>query len=370
MKITLTKSNFLNGIFLAQKISEGNASIQPILSNIQLSAQSDGKILCQATDMSTSVMTEFQAEVFQDGKATVNGKLLYQLVSNLSGQEIQVEKKENSVYLISNKSKFELNALRDEDFPNFSFFNDSNYINFEAEIMKELLEHTVFASGMDETKPHLGGIYLVTDKGIAKAVATDGHKLALAEYPYEGKFNINNGIIIPKKGVNDLLKMLNDGSANIGLYFDKENKILGAKNNQTKMNIKLIDSKFPPYEQVIPQYQDNRMVIPKEEFLGALKRIGLLFEGSDAGVILKIKKDSIQMAGIDTLKGKGLEEIEVDYTGESMQIAFNIKFFETIVNKIQGKEFSMFIHNAKSPALIKPIETSNFMAVLMPVRLE
>ncbi|MBU1070660.1 DNA polymerase III subunit beta [Myxococcota bacterium] len=370
MKITLNKSTFLNGLFLAQKISEGNASIQPILSNIQITANPDGKIFCRATDMSTSVTSEFQAEVFAQGTATVNGKLLYQLVSNLAGKEVTLEKKENAIFLTSHKSRFELNGLRDEDFPNFNFYEDSAYVSFESQILRELLDHTLFAVATDETKPHLGGIYLVTEKNIAKSVATDGHKLALAEYPFEGKFNIPNGIIIPRKGVNDIMKMLSDDSANVGLFYDKELKILGLKTDSTKMNIKLIDSKFPPYEQVIPQYQDNKLVIPKEEFLGALKRINLLFEGSDAGVILKIQKDGIVLTGIDTLKGKGTEEIEVDYTGEKMQIAFNIKFFDTIVNKIQGKEFSIFLHNPKSPALIKPIETSNFIAVLMPIRLD
>jgi DNA polymerase III subunit beta len=370
MKITLNKTSFLNGLFLAQKISEGNASIQPILSNIQITANPDGKIMCRATDMSTSVTSEFQAEVFMQGTATINGKLLYQLVSNLSGKEVTLEKKESGITLTSNKSRFELSSLRDEDFPNFSFYEDASYVGFESEIMKELLEHTIFAVATDETKPHLGGIYLVTEKNIAKTVATDGHKLALAEYPYEGKFSVPGGIIIPRKGVNDILKMLSEDSASVGLHYDKELKILGLKTDTTKMNIKLIDSKFPPYEQVIPQYQENRLVMPKEEFLGALKRINLLFEGSDAGVILKITKDTVIMNGIDTLKGKGTEEIEIDYTGEAMQIAFNIKFFETIVNKIQGKEFCVFLNNSKSPALIKPVETSNFIAVLMPIRLD
>jgi len=370
MKITLNKSTFLNGLFLPQKISEGNASIQPILSNVQLTAQADGKTLCRATDMSTSVTSEFQAEVFSPGTATVNGKLLYQLISNLTHKEVTLEKKENAIWITSQKSRFELNALRDEDFPNFNFYEDSAYVGFEVQILRELLEHTLFAVASDETKPHLGGIYLVTDKNIAKAVATDGHKLALAEYPYEGKFSVPNGIIIPRKGVNDIMKMISDDSASVGMHYDKELKILGLRTDSARMNIKLIDSKFPPYEQVIPQYQDNRLVMPKEEFLGALKRISLLFEGSDAGVILKIQKDSVILTGIDTLKGKGTEEIEVDYTGETMQIAFNIKFFDTIVNKIQGKEFSMFLNNPKSPALIKPIETSNFIAVLMPIRLD
>ena len=320
--------------------------------------------------MSTSVTSEFQAEVFQPGTATINGKLLYQLVSNVAGKEVTLEKKENAITLTSHKSRFELNSLRDEDFPNFSFYEDSAYVGFESVILKELLEHTIFAVATDETKPHLGGIYLVTEKNIAKSVATDGHKLALAEYPYEGKFGVPSGIIIPRKGVNDILKMISEEGASVGLYYDKELKILGLKTETTKMNIKLIDSKFPPYEQVIPQYQENRLVMPKEDFLGALKRISLLFEGSDAGVILKIEKDVVVMNGIDTLKGKGTEEIEIDYSGEKMQIAFNIKFFETIVNKIQGKEFCVFLHNSKSPALIKPVETSNFISVLMPIRLD
>ncbi len=370
MKITVNKSTFLNGIFLPQKIAEGNASLQPILSNIQIEAHQDGRILCRATDMSTSVMTTFQGEVFAEGTSTVNGKLLYQLCSNLSGNELTLEKKENNIFLTSMKSRFDLNALRDDDYPNFQFYNEDVYVGFETEILKDLLEHTLFSAGTDETKPHLAGIYLLTERNIAKAVSTDGHKLAMAEYPYEGKFQLNGGIIIPRKGVNDILKMIGNDSQMIGLYYDKELKILGCRTENSRMNIKLVDSKFPPYEQVIPQYKEQKMVVPREEFLSAMKRISLLFEGADSGIILNIKKDSMIITGIDTLKGKGVEEIELDYTGEPMQIAFNLKFMEIIVGKIPGKEFTMFLHNAKSPALIKPVDTSNFLAVLMPIRID
>jgi len=370
MKISVNKSTFLNGIFMPQKISEGNASIQPILSNIQISAQSDGKIICKATDMSTSVVSEFAGEVFQPGTMTVNGKLLYQLASNLSGNEIEIQKNDTIVTIYSQKSHFEITSLRDDDYPVFSFYDDNLYTSFEAFILRELLDLTLFSAGTDESKPHLCGVYFITDKNIAKTVATDGHKLALAEYPYEGKFQVPAGIIIPRKGVTDIIKLLSDDNANIGLYYDKDNKILGIKSDSTKMNIKLVDSKFPPYEQVIPQYKENRLVVPKDEFLQALKRISLLFDTSDSGVIMNVEKDKVIMSGIDTIKGKGREEIEVDYTGEPMQLAFNIKFFEVIINKIKGKEYSMFLHSPKSPVLFKPVDTTNFLAVLMPIRID
>ena len=370
MKISVNKSTFLNGIFMPQKISEGNASIQPILSNIQIQAQSDGKIICKTTDMSTSIVSEFNAEVFQPRTMTVNGKLLYQLASNLSGNEIEIQKNDTIVTIFSQKSHFEITSLRDDDYPTFSFYEDSLYTSFEAFILKEILDLTLFSAGTDESKPHLCGVYFITDKNIAKTVATDGHKLALAEYPYEGKFQVPSGIIIPRKGVTDIIKLLSDEHSNIGLYYDKDNKIIGIKCENTKMNIKLVDSKFPPYEQVIPQYKDNKVVIPKDDFLQALKRISLLFDTSDSGVIINVEKDRIIMSGIDTIKGKGREEIEVDYVGEPIQLAFNIKFFEVIINKIKGKEFSMFMHTPKSPVLFKPVDTTNFLAVLMPIRID
>jgi DNA polymerase III sliding clamp (beta) subunit (PCNA family) len=106
---------------MPQKISEGNASIQPILSNIQIQAQSDGKIICKATDMSTSVVSEFNAEVFQPGTMTVNGKLLYQLASNLSGNEIEIQKNDTIVTNISQKSHLKLHLCGMYDYPTFFF---------------------------------------------------------------------------------------------------------------------------------------------------------------------------------------------------------------------------------------------------------
>jgi DNA polymerase-3 subunit beta len=155
-------------------------------------------------------------------------------------------------------------------------------------------------------------MYFITDKNIAKSRGNRRAQNWLwPTYPYEGKFQVPSASLFHEKGLTDIIKLLSDEHSNIGLYYDKDNKIIGIKCENTKMNIKLVDSKFPPYEQVIPQYKDNKVVIPKEEFLQALKRISLLFDTSDSGVILNVEKDRITMSGIDTIKGKGREEIEV-----------------------------------------------------------
>ena len=370
MKFQVEKNALYSGLTIPQKVTDGNPSLNPILENVFISADEQGVVSVSATDGFTSVISRFNAEVEVPGTTTVNGKTLFRLVSTLSGSEVSLEKKDNQLFIKNRRSEFELNAARDEDFPDIVFPSDDVFKSFEPVVMSELIEKTIYSVSVDDTKPHLMGIFFFCDNKIARSVSTDGHRLSLSEFAYEGEFSIPSGIIIPKKGASEIKQLADSGLSSMGLAYLTDRKLFAAKMGGTVLTVKTVDSKYPPYEAVIPKYDSNRIVIPLEPFTTALKRINVLSEQkSESGVIFSLSPDKLEMYGTDTLKGKSREELEVGYEGERVQVAFNMKFLDQILTKIDGSEFFMFLGGSKDAALIKPVDNTSFLAVLMPLRI-
>lgn len=370
MKFQVEKDAIYSGLSIPQKVTEGTSNLNPILENVLITADAQGTVSISATDSFTSVISRFNAEVEIPGSATVNGKTFYRLISTLSGNEVSIEKKENQLYIKCRRSEFELNAFRDEDFPEITFPSDETFKSFEPVVMSELIDNTLFSVSVDDTKPHLMGVFFMCDNKIARCVSTDGHRLSKSEFAYEGEFSLPQGVIIPKKGASEIKQLADTGTSSMGLAFIQERKIFAAKVGGTTLTVKIVDSKYPPYEAVIPKYETNKLVIPLDPFVHALKRINVLSEGkAESGVIFSLSPDRLEMFGTDTLKGKSREEMDVSYEGDKIQIAFNMKFFEQILTKIDSSEFIMFLGGSKAAALIKPVDNTSFVAVLMPLRI-
>ncbi|MDA3864290.1 MAG: DNA polymerase III subunit beta [Deltaproteobacteria bacterium] len=369
MKFKADKSSIILGLFHPQKVSSNNSSINPILSNIRIKAEENNTINFQATDTSTSVLSRIKGEVYEPASIIVSGKILYSLISSFPDQDITFELKDTQLILQCEKSKFEINTMNDEDFPEIYIPENKLFSDFEPEIISQCIDKTIFSVSKDEAKMHLTGIFYMCKKNIATAVSTDGHRLSFAEFGYEGDFEIENGIIIPENGAQEVKRLADEFTGEFKVAFIPEKKLFAVKTGVTTVTIKIIDSKFPPYEQVIPKYESNNMVIPKNIFHDSLKRVSLLAESSESGVIFNIKGDTLILEGTDTNKGTSHEEMEVSYNGDPIQIAFNINFLQQIISKINGSEFTMAFGGDKAAALIKPIDNTSFMAVIMPLNI-
>ncbi len=280
-----------------------------------------------------------------------------------------IEKSENQVVITSLKARFELNAMRDEDFPSIYSPDEELLKTFEPVVLSELIDKTLFSVSTDDAKQHLTGVFFFCKESTATAVSTDGHRLSLAEYGYEGEFRLPSGIIIPQKGAKEIKRLADDHPDRFKLAYLPDKKLLAVLAGSTVFTVRIIDSKFPPYEKVIPEYSENIMVAPNTLVADSLKRIRLISDGADSGVILSLSHDTLVRTGTDVSKGTAHEEIEVDYEGEDITIAFNINFFEQILSRIEGPEFKMAFGGKKAAALLTPVDSNAFVAVLMPLKL-
>lgn len=371
MKLTLERTHLLDALSHVQNVVERRNTV-PILSNVLLSAEGD-RLTITATDLDVEAFDVAMARIDQPGSVTAPAQTLFDVVRKLpSGADIELELQSDNERLVlrSGRSRFALPTLPASDFMTLSA--DAGGVEFElaAADLKRLIEKTKFAMSTEETRYYLNGIYLhiVENEGavLLRAVATDGHRLALAEMHAPAGTEALPGMIIPRKTVNELRRLVDsyDGAVHIRASDSKITCQLG----NTRLTSKLIEGNFPEYSRVIPLANERKLVIDTKAFESAVDRVSTVSTERSRSVKLSLDlgKLSVSVNHADT--GHGNEEIEADYTSEAMEVGFNAKYLLELASQIEAKEAHFLLSDPASPALVLDPEDAATRYVLMPLR--
>jgi DNA polymerase-3 subunit beta len=237
-----------------------------------------------------------------------------------------------------------------------------------------MIDKTKFAISNEETRYYLNGVFLhQTQKNsidILRAVATDGHRLAQYDIPLPQGAKDMNGIIIPKKMIQELRRVLDDATGDINIQLN-ENKIKFSFNNMQIIS-KVIDGTFPDYTKVIPQSNDKSITTNNEELKKAIDRVSAVAineETKSKAIKLIIESNKISLSVDSTSRGSAIEEIDLDYNNEKVEIGFNSRYLIDICNEIDGDKINLKFLNSTSPAIILDNTDENLFFVLMPMRI-
>ncbi len=384
MNFDIDKRELLKGLSLMQGVV-GRKTTLPILSHILMQWEKDSLYLT-GTDLETGIREELKATTPQGGKASVSAKKLYEIVRELPEETIHIQKKENHwITLQCGKSIFNLAGLDPDEFPSLPTYQDEYFSKISTQLMREMIEKTVFAASNEESRYHLNGILFIEkkqgpapsgeeqgDKGILRMVATDGHRLSLIDRESQAIRGIEKGIIIPKKGVLEIKKIMGDrdGEEEMEIYFDQTHGFF--KMGKSLMVIRLIDGEFPEYEQVIPKGNDKKLVIEKEKIYGSLRRVSTMASERVEGVKFSLKKNSIELSSYHQDFGDAKEEVEVIFEGDAFEIGFNARYLMEALNVIDTEKVVIELKDEGSPGIIKPlssVEPSNQFCIIMPMRI-
>jgi len=375
MNFEIDKREFLKGLSLMQSVA-GRRTTLPILSHILIEGEKDSLYLT-GTDLETGIREELMATIHQGGKASVSAKKLYEIVRELSEESIHINKRENHwINLHCGKSMFNLAGLDAEEFPSLPSFEDAAFSRVSTQLLKEMIEKTVFAASNEESRYHLNGVLLLQNKEgertITRMVATDGHRLSLIDRESRTIQGIEKGIIIPKKGVLEIKKIIadRDGEEEMEVYFNQTHGFF--KIGKSVMVIRLIDGEFPEYEQVIPKGNDKRVVLQKQKMYGSLRRVSTMASERVEGIKLSIKKNSIELSSYHQDYGDAKEEVEVAYEGPPLEIGFNARYVMEALNVMDMEEVIMELKDEGSPGILKPLSTTeptNQLCIIMPMRI-
>jgi DNA polymerase III subunit beta len=369
MRVTIERSAFLKALNHVQSVVERRNTI-PILSNVLVQAKGEA-VKLTATDLDIEIIETVAAEVAQDGAVTVAAHMLYDIVRKLpDGAQLELDQGPDTgrVAIKAGRSRFALQALPPEDFPDLNAGELANRFTLKASELKGLVEKTRFAISTEETRYYLNGIYLheVAANQTLRAVATDGHRLARAQVPLPDGAKGMPGIIVPRKTVLELVKLIegDDGEVEVAL---STSKIRFSCNGLT-LTSKLIDGTFPDYERVIPRNNDKTLDVDTKLFSSAVDRVSTISFEKGRAVKLNVGDGRVVLTVNNPDSGSAEEEIAASYDAEPIDIGFNSRYLLDIASQIKSDTARFQLADAGSPTIVLDPSDDQALYVLMPMR--
>ncbi len=375
MNFEVEKNEFLKMITRAQNIVE-KRNTMPVLVNILIEAK-DNKLKIFATNLEVSLTDSCSAKINVEGRVAIAAKNLYDLTKELSDGTLKFEKQKNNWLRIKQgKSMYNIVGINPDEYPVFPTFETNEFTKVQSSLLKEMIEKTIYSVSNDETRYHLNGVYFENHHEGSlwnfRMVATDGHRLSLInrkfEKPSTSKNQMQNGVIIPRKGLYEIKKLIDQSD-----FEELEMAIEGAqlffKTDTTILMIRLIEGKYPNYKQLIPQNLKENISIDKESLLASLKRVSLLSNQKSKGVTLNFSGGKMEITSNNPELGDAKEELDINYSGKDFKIGFNARYILDVLSNIDENEIQFSLKDHLSPGLMRPNNDQNYTCVIMPMKI-
>lgn len=338
----------------------------PILSNVLLVAK-NGELAVTATDLEVELVAQAEVNVEAGGEITVSGRKLLDICRALpEGSDIDISVSGEKAVVRSGRSKFSLVTLPAAEFPSIEDIKAGQTIEVAQETLARLIEKTHFSMAQQDVRYYLNGMLLETGGKHLRAVATDGHRLALCEAELDGASLEEQQVIVPRKGVLELQRLMSgEGGVNIELGTNHVRIQLEG----IRFTSKLIDGRFPEYERVIPQESSNELTANRDAFRGALQRTAILSNEKYRGIRLIIRDSGVIMQAHNPEQEEAEEELEVEYSGEDIEIGFNVNYLLDALGAVDGDDVTLSVLDGNSSCLIRKPGHEDCKFVVMPMRL-
>jgi len=360
-----TKEDLLSSLTPAASVVESRQTL-PILGHLHVDA-GEGALSLTGTDLEVELKAGCPAEVEEAGQATVPARKFLDIVRSLpEGTTVEVNRQDDRVKVVAGRGRFNLAGLEPEEFPRLELGEQQNQVALPQAALKALLERTSFAMARDDVRYYLNGILLEWTATNLRAVATDGHRLALmdrevAEAPEEIR------VILPRKGVQELERLLADTEDPISLAFTSNHVRFELPG--VTFTTKLIEGRFPDYRRVIPEPDGNHLVADRKALLQALRRIAILSNRKTHGIRLAPGAGVLELSAENPDQEQASEEVPVTYDGDPTEIGFNVEYLQQAVGAVPTEEVVLHLWDPQSSCLIVPPDDSTVKYVIMPMRL-
>lgn len=370
MKFIVSSSALLKQIQLAGGVLNTNNSL-PIIDNFLF--QIDNKQLTiTATDLDTTMILNLEIESKEQGSVAIPARLLMDTLKSLPDQPLTftVNPENYGIEISSDFGKYKLSGFSGEEFPKTPAIESGSSINLSADILSNAINKTLFATGNDELRPVMCGVYFEFESDHVRFVATDAHKLVRYSRT-DAKAEKSTTFIVPKKPLTQLKNILSNTDSEIALEYNDSNAFFSFDN--IKLVCRLIEGKYPNYQAVIPNENQHKMTIDRVAFLNSLKRVSIFSNKTTHQVRLKITGSELQLSAEDLdYSNEANERLTCSYEGEDMEIGFNSKFLIEMLTNLSSNEVVLELSAPNRAGLIIPAESEseeNILMLIMPVML-
>ena len=368
MKFTTEKNEIVDALQMGASIAERRQTI-PILANLRIVAK-EGKIEITATDLEIQIKTLTEVKkVVEEGEITVSARKMSELCRSLPDKEALEFDLNNGKLTVSSKNfHAEFATISALDFPELEIKEETNSLSISSSALQRLLNKTAFCMASQDVRYYLNGLLVEYKGGEVNAVATDGHRLALATSPLDKTSPIDGERqILPRKAVLELSKILRQENEDIKITFG--NSSLSIQDKNLDFSTKLIDGKFPDYEKVLPSGDPNSLEVSKESLQSALSRASVLSNEKYRGVRFALDKNTLKLTANNPEKESAEELLDVNYNGNPMEIGFNIGYLLDVLGTIETDSVELNFYGEESSCLIREPGNQAEVYVIMPMRL-
>lgn len=367
MKFRVSREALLKPLNLVAGVVERRQTL-PVLANVLLSL--DGKHLSiTGTDLEVELVGRVTlAEAGENGEVTVPARKLADICKSLpEGGEIELSVADSRATLRSGRSRFTLATLPAREFPSIEDSIGTHQFLLRQRELRRLIERTAFAMAQQDVRYYLNGMYLELRSGRLRAVATDGHRLAVCTFPGTLKDLDDTQVILPRKGVLELARLMQDDDEEVAIILGSNH--LRATTPHFTFTSKLVDGKFPDYERVLPRAADKVLMGSRTELRQAFTRTAILSNEKYRGVRLKLGADTLEIVANNPEQEQAEENLPVMYSGDPVEIGFNVGYLLDVLGVLSGEEVRFSLSDPNSSALLEEAEGGDSMYVVMPMRL-
>ncbi len=339
----------------------------PVLANLLVAVDASGVALT-GTDLEVEMVARTEAEDLEPGEVTIPARKLFDICRALpDGATIKLDQSGERAVLSAGRSRFTLATLPASEFPVIENIEVIERVSLPEATLKSLMERTSFAMAHQDVRYYLNGMLLDLRDHSLRCVATDGHRLALAETKLDGKIAASRQIIVPRKGVIELQGLFEAGEGAVELEFGRNH--LRVRRGGVTFTSKLIDGRFPDYEAVVPIGADKEVRANRDELRAGLQRAAILSNEKYRGVKLEVGPNRLRIVAHNPEQEEAVEEVEAKTGVADLSVGFNVNYLLDALGALSGDDVLLCLRDGQSSCLIRKPEGDDTRHVIMPLRL-
>lgn len=370
MKFRCERDVLVEALGIAGRAVATRGGALPVLSGVRLEVA--GKQLRLAgSDLDLTIQIDIEVNGIDDGITVLPARLVTDIVRALEPGAVTFEAGDEDVRITSGRSQFAVRILPAEEFPRLPFPTESegtfgDAVTLQASVFAEALRQVVRAASSDESLPIISGVLLAAEASGLRLVATDRYRLAMRDLPGTTVLREDQKLLVPSRALSELQKLL-AGAENVTLRLGERDASFEVGN--VRLTTRLIEGEFPPYERLIPDGYPNRLIVNKEAFSDAVRRVRLLVKDAITPVRVALRPDGVECSVVTQEVGQAVEDLDAKYEGTEMVMGFNPAFLIDGLEAVPGDEVALETVDPMKTATLKATDGGDFLYILMPVRL-
>ena len=370
MKFTCNKDDLVNNVSIVQRAVSSNSTVQ-ILNGILIESDNNSRIKLTGYDLQTGIEADMEADVFERGSVVLDSKFFGDIIRKLPEAEVEITVNDNFQTLINcGKAEFKISGLDPETFPKIPEVDEStsDKIVMPQKILKNMINHTIFAVSRDNSRPVLTGSNIVSDGAVLSVVSIDGFRMAINRENMGNDFPKIN-YIVPGKALTEMSKILSDDDdAEIILYTSMHNLLFDIGN--VRMVSRLIEGNFINFDSIIAKNPKTVITVNRKDFLNAVDRAALIIMTDDRKCPVRLLTSNPSELTVSAVSAQGnlQENIEVKVEGDLIDVDFNSRYILDVLKNIEDETIRVEVNGGQGPCIIKPVEGDGYIYLILPIR--